>query len=450
MAPAKPYPYPCQDTPAPAWKLLLVAEERDLGARLRASLGDMAVEGRPIQVLEAVTLDQAWQLSEVHPDLVMLILSRAMAAQPAGTRWLERLRSAPDSPRPSVLLLMGDGADAMPNHLSLTSQTSGWLSPADLTPDALRAPLQAAIWAERLGRSGNGQLAPWRQPPGAPASIQDPDLPFPHPQREPVPATAALANQQYLAETHGALDQAGIGVLWVDLTGRLEYGNSAVCALLGYSQAELLALALGDLVPQLSPQRFQDQALLPRRPGHTRVEAQPRHRDGHRVAVELNFCYRPDGDQGGRFIVFVQDRAPASPSGAAPGGSQGASPDLRELLARLPGLDLVVGLRVTRNKPERLLHLLGLLVTRQRQDLPQLLGHLSTGDLDAAERLAHSLKGAAGTLGLIRLQALATDLDLGLRQGWARHQLDGLAAALEQDFQALAAALEALPAPPNP
>ncbi|MDO9227432.1 MAG: response regulator [Pseudomonadota bacterium] len=111
--------------------------------------------------------------------------------------------------------------------------------------------------------------------------------------------------------------------------------------------------------------------------------------------------------------------------------------------ANIPGLDAKAGLRMTRGNPEKYAALLRLFVEHHEADMARLRECLASGDREQVEQLAHSLKGAAGTLGATTLQGLATALDQALRAGDPSQEIEALAAALEAEMRAFFSAVEA-------
>jgi HPt (histidine-containing phosphotransfer) domain-containing protein len=89
----------------------------------------------------------------------------------------------------------------------------------------------------------------------------------------------------------------------------------------------------------------------------------------------------------------------------------------------------------------------GSFVDQHTDDAQQLEHQLAEGDLVNAQRLMHTLKGTAGTLGALKVQDIATRLDTALK---AQRRGNGLGPthadmdALKREMMALAAAL------PNP
>jgi len=109
------------------------------------------------------------------------------------------------------------------------------------------------------------------------------------------------------------------------------------------------------------------------------------------------------------------------------------SPDLPGELAglTLPGLDVQAGLKRVGGKPSSYLRLLQLYRESHVDDLTRLREKLRAGQRSEACRLAHTLKGASGTLGIVGVQALAAALEAGLRGDMAAAELDKALAELE-------------------
>jgi CheY-like chemotaxis protein len=116
--------------------------------------------------------------------------------------------------------------------------------------------------------------------------------------------------------------------------------------------------------------------------------------------------------------------------------------------ANIAGLDAKAGLRMTRGNPEKYAALLRLFVEHHQTDMARLRDCLASGDGVQAKRLAHSLKGAAGTIGAGVLQRLATDLDAALGEGRSPQEIDARIEAFAQAQQAFIAAVRAVLAAP--
>ena len=101
--------------------------------------------------------------------------------------------------------------------------------------------------------------------------------------------------------------------------------------------------------------------------------------------------------------------APAS--GPAP---LAADPDVPPLHP-VEGLDMATGLRRTLNRPALYRSLLGKFVAGQHDAIARVERALQAGDAATAERVAHTLKGVAGSIGATALQQSADQLEQALR-----------------------------------
>ena len=104
---------------------------------------------------------------------------------------------------------------------------------------------------------------------------------------------------------------------------------------------------------------------------------------------------------------------PSPPSAAA------AAPDAPETaeagLASIPGLDIEFGLRAVNGRVASYHRLLSKFAENYSNDFKRIRQALSAGNSNEARRLAHSLKGAAGTLGVLAVQQSAADLEMAIK-----------------------------------
>ena len=94
----------------------------------------------------------------------------------------------------------------------------------------------------------------------------------------------------------------------------------------------------------------------------------------------------------------------------------GAAASPLDALRRIPGVDPDSGLRYMNGRVDRYLRILAQFAGTHGNDAAR-IGHLvAAGDRVAAQRLAHSLKGAAATLGMTAMAALATRIESTLKK----------------------------------
>ena len=112
-------------------------------------------------------------------------------------------------------------------------------------------------------------------------------------------------------------------------------------------------------------------------------------------------------------------------------------------IPKLPGVDTALGLAQTGGKPARYLDMLRRFHSGQADAPLQIEAAMQTGDTELAVRLAHTLRGTAGTLGASGLQRIAGELEAALknadgvwhqRLGEVQAQLLPLLAALARAF----------------
>jgi HPt (histidine-containing phosphotransfer) domain-containing protein len=88
-------------------------------------------------------------------------------------------------------------------------------------------------------------------------------------------------------------------------------------------------------------------------------------------------------------------------------------------------------------------HVLDLFVTHHGGDAGRIRAALRAGATSEARHLAHALKGAAATLGAGELAARAHELEAAVREAAGAGVAEECLARLENELQALLAALQA-------
>ncbi|PKO87052.1 MAG: hypothetical protein CVU16_16285 [Betaproteobacteria bacterium HGW-Betaproteobacteria-10] len=120
----------------------------------------------------------------------------------------------------------------------------------------------------------------------------------------------------------------------------------------------------------------------------------------------------------------------APPDSMAPPTEEASA--LIEQLARHPGFNTSAGLTALNGKAEKYLALLKTYVERHSQTTALIRQSLTNNDLPTAQGQAHTLKGAAGVLGLSATQQAAANVELAIRQAESPEILAERLAALEK------------------
>jgi CheY-like chemotaxis protein/HPt (histidine-containing phosphotransfer) domain-containing protein len=160
-------------------------------------------------------------------------------------------------------------------------------------------------------------------------------------------------------------------------------------------------------------------------------------------AVLTKWLARRGARAGERTAVSSADRIPAAP----PRDERTAT--ILARLAELPGMDVGRGLLVVKGRPEKLVSLLRAMVGAHRSDIQQLGASLRSGNHDEARRIAHTLKGAAATLGAAALAGAAKTIEDRLRekQDMSPELIAALAADVIEQLDDLRTVLDEQPAP---
>ena len=139
-------------------------------------------------------------------------------------------------------------------------------------------------------------------------------------------------------------------------------------------------------------------------------------------------------------VDLTGDTKPRSPP--PPIESQDAL--LRAQLAGVDGLRLDAGLRSFRGDASKLASLLRRFATEHALDVSVAREELDVGDATAARRRIHTLKGLAGTAGLLDLQQRAETAEHALAQGETREQVEVALLQVEQLLTPIVTKLQTL------
>lgn len=111
--------------------------------------------------------------------------------------------------------------------------------------------------------------------------------------------------------------------------------------------------------------------------------------------------------------------------------------------ASIDGLDVAAGIRRMEGDPALYLSILRDFLATERDVADVIAQAVASGDGPTATRRAHTVKGLAGTIGALRLQATALALESALRESRPADELDAALAHFRTTLDALCAALDA-------
>jgi len=114
-------------------------------------------------------------------------------------------------------------------------------------------------------------------------------------------------------------------------------------------------------------------------------------------------------------------------------------------LDSLPGLDAAMGLKNVLGRMSSYRRVLTRFAEVSERELGRLADSLAAGDREQVARLAHSIKGGAGTLGAMGVKDAALGLESAAQSGEDVARLKELGASLGESYRKLAQAILALP-----
>jgi HPt (histidine-containing phosphotransfer) domain-containing protein len=189
------------------------------------------------------------------------------------------------------------------------------------------------------------------------------------------------------------------------------------------------------------------------------LRANPRFRDlpilamtAHALVEERERCFKAGMndhvtkpiDPDTLFAVLEKWAKPQQAQAPVRGKSPGEAGNAAELvIPMIDGVDVAGGLKRVAGNKKLFRSLLEQFVTKQANSAAAIAQTLEQRDLEGAERLAHTVKGVAGNLGIATVQRAAGGVEKAIRDrdGSVTPQLSALQSALATQIDAIRAAL---------
>jgi PAS domain S-box-containing protein len=111
-------------------------------------------------------------------------------------------------------------------------------------------------------------------------------------------------------------------------------------------------------------------------------------------------------------------------------------------LSTIPGLNLELGLKSVRGRMDSYQRLLTNFANSHLEDFQHITSKLAANDQNEARRLAHSIKGAAATLGAVAIQRAASALEQAIKESRTPAEISRLLAETDHCYQQLNAFLK--------
>lgn len=164
------------------------------------------------------------------------------------------------------------------------------------------------------------------------------------------------------------------------------------------------------------------------------------------LAIGMNDYIAKPLDVGSMFSTIARWAGQARPAMASEADKPDplAVPAMAPDLPPLPGIDTKAGLAMTLHNTVLYRSLLAKFHAGQTQFMQTFAHARSQGEASAAERVAHTLKSVAGSIGARGVQAAAAELERACRAGEAAGRIDALAARVQAELAPVLEGLESL------
>ena len=215
------------------WKVLLVADEQDFLASVRAALQGMRFKERALLLLEAGSASEACERLFVHPDLALILLDARQLSGGAGVGLLERLRNTIDNPAVRIVLCAMRSDGAFERSLMFDDEVDDlWVLDAPPFPHLLASLVSALRVYEKI-------MAREKVHHDQIASTQ----------------SIAYSESRY----RGIFEQALTPMLLISPdNGVIVDANRAAAGYYGYRQSELKAMRIGE-INQMAPEEIRSE-----------------------------------------------------------------------------------------------------------------------------------------------------------------------------------------------
>jgi CheY-like chemotaxis protein len=139
-------------TPIRPWKVLLVDDEDDMHAVLHMALKDMEVEGFPLQLFDARSVDEAKGLLAKHPDISLILLDIVMETELAGLSLVTYVRQVICNRLVQIVLVTGQPGYAPEHEVRTNYEIDGYRLKSELTVYNIYTSVNLALHAYKVLR----------------------------------------------------------------------------------------------------------------------------------------------------------------------------------------------------------------------------------------------------------------------------------------------------------
>lgn len=129
------------------WKVLIVDDERDVHTATRLAVGNIYYKEKPLELLGAMSADEAYHILTEHPDIALILLDVVMETDDAGLKLVDRIRNELKNSMVRIVLRTGQPGQAPEQHVILNYDINDYKTKTELTVQKLFTTIIASLRA---------------------------------------------------------------------------------------------------------------------------------------------------------------------------------------------------------------------------------------------------------------------------------------------------------------
>lgn len=131
------------------WKLLVVDDEEDIHTVTHLTLDDFEFEKKPVEILDAYSAQEAYELLDEQPDIAIMLLDVVMETTSAGLDLVRRIRSELHNHFVRIILRTGQPGHAPERKVVVQYDINDYKAKTELTADKIFTLVTSGLRAYR-------------------------------------------------------------------------------------------------------------------------------------------------------------------------------------------------------------------------------------------------------------------------------------------------------------
>lgn len=137
------------DDQAVPWKIMVIDDDDGVHSSTRFALERVQVDGRPIEIIDVYSADEARRLLVEHPDVALALVDVVMESDHAGLDFVQWVREVQKNHAIRLVLRTGQPGQAPERHVVVNYDIDDYKTKSELTAQKLFTLLHAALRSYR-------------------------------------------------------------------------------------------------------------------------------------------------------------------------------------------------------------------------------------------------------------------------------------------------------------